>query len=86
VAHTAHKHLGYIVSPEGISIDQKRVKTISEWPKPRTVRDIRVFIGFMNYYWRFIAGFSKLALPLTKLTQKAPGAARGGHAQRKEES
>jgi hypothetical protein len=80
------EYLGYIVSPEGISIDQERVKTISEWPKPRTVRDIRVFIGFMNYYRRFIAGFSKLALPLTKLTQKGPGAARGGHAQRKEES
>jgi hypothetical protein len=80
------EYLGYIVSPEGISIDQERVKTISEWPKPQTVRDIRVFIGFMNYYRRFIAGFSKLALPLTKLTQKAPGAARGGHAQRKEES
>jgi hypothetical protein len=80
------EYLGYIVSPEGISIDKDRVKTISEWPKPRTVRDIRVFIGFMNYYRRFIAGFSKLALPLTKLTQKGPGAARGGHAQRKEES
>jgi hypothetical protein len=50
------------------------------------VRDIRVFIGFINYYRRFIAGFSKLALPLTKLTQKGPGAARGSHAQRKEES
>jgi hypothetical protein len=39
----------------------------------------------MNYYQRFIAGFSKLALPLTKLTRKGPGAARGGHEQRKEE-
>jgi hypothetical protein len=80
------EYLGYIVSSDGISIDKDRVKTISEWPKPRTVRDIRVFLGFMNYYRRFIAGFSKLALPLTKLTQKGPGAARGGHAQRREES
>jgi hypothetical protein len=40
----------------------------------------------MNYYRRFIAGFSKLALLLTKLIQKVPGAARGGYAQRKEES
>jgi hypothetical protein len=40
----------------------------------------------MYYYRRFIAGFSKLALPLTKLTLKGPGAARGGYAQRKEES
>jgi hypothetical protein len=80
------EYLGYIFSPEGISIDQERVKTISEWPKPRIVRDIRVFISFMNYYWRFVAGFSNLALPLTKLTQKGPGVARSGHAQRKEES
>jgi hypothetical protein len=45
-----------------------------------------VFIGFINYYHQFIARFSKLALPLTKLTQKGPGAARGGYAQQKEES
>jgi hypothetical protein len=80
------EYLGYIVSPEGVSIDTNRVKTVQDWPKPKTVRDIRVFIGFMNYYRRFIEGFSKIALPLTKLTQKGPGAARGGHAQRREES
>lgn len=80
------EYLGYIITPQGVSVDQDRVKTISEWPLPCTVRDIRVFIGFMNYYRRFIAGFSKLALPLTKLTQKGSDAARGGHKQRKEES
>jgi len=78
--------LGYIVTPEGVTVDQERIKTIQEWPLPKTVRDIRVFVGFMNYYRRFIAKFSKLALPLTKLTQKGPGAARGGHAMRREES
>lgn len=80
------EYLGYIVSPEGVSIDTNRLKTIQEWPLPRTVRDIRVFIGFMNYYRRFVAGFSKLALPLTKLTQKGLDAARGGPAIRREES
>lgn len=78
--------LGYIVSPEGISIDPKRAKTAQEWPEPRTVRDIRVFLGFMNYYRRFIADFSKVALPLTELTRKSSNSAKGGHAQRKEES
>lgn len=77
--------LGYIISPDGISIDPSRVKTVQEWPEPRTVRDIRVFIGFMNYYRRFIQGFSRLALPLTKLTQKGPLSARGGLSQRREE-
>ena len=80
------EYLGYVVSPEGIQIDKDRIKTIQEWPEPRTVREIRVFIGFMNYYRRFIAGFSRLALPLTKLTQKGPEAAKGGRAQRREES
>jgi hypothetical protein len=80
------EYLGYIISPEGVSIDPERLRKIQDWPKPTSVRVIRVFIGFMNYYRRFIAGFSKLALPLTKLTQKAPNAARGGHAQRREES
>jgi hypothetical protein len=62
------EYLGYIVTPEGIEIDEDRVKTIQEWPKPRTVRDVRIFIGFINYYRQFIASFSKLALPLTILT------------------
>lgn len=78
--------LGFIVSPKGVEIDPERVKTIQEWPLPKTVRDIRIFIGFINYFRKFIAQFSKIALPLTKLTQKGPDAARGGHAQRREES
>lgn len=85
--HTrATEYLGYLITPEGVSIDPDRIRTIREWPMPRTVRDIRVFIGFMNYYRRFIEGFSRKALPLTKLTQKAPNAARGGPAMRREES
>lgn len=78
--------LGYIVSPNGISIDPERAKTAQDWPEPRTVRDIRVFLGFMNYYRRFIANFSRIALPLTELTKKGSNAAKGGRAQRKEES
>jgi hypothetical protein len=80
------EYLGYIITSEGVSVDPSRVKTIQDWPQPRTVRDIRVFIGFMNYYRRFIAGFSRIALPLTILTQKAPGSARGGPQMRREES
>jgi hypothetical protein len=85
--HTRHtEYLGFIISPEGISVDPARVKTVKEWPLPKTVRDIRVFIGFMNYYRRFIHGFSRIALPLTRLTQKGPGSARKGRAMRQEES
>ena len=80
------EYLGYVVSPEGVSIDPERVKTIQDWPLPTTVRDIRVFVGFMNYYRRFIQGFSRIVLPLTSLTKKEPGQAKGGPAMRREES
>jgi hypothetical protein len=50
------------------------------------VRNIRVFIRFINYYCCFIKGFSKIALLLTKLIQKGLEAAKGSYAQRREES
>jgi hypothetical protein len=80
------EYLGYVVTPEGVSIDPERVRTIQDWPLPASVRDIRVFVGFMNYYRRFIEGFSRIVLPLTSLTKKEPGQARGGPAMRREES
>lgn len=78
--------LGFIITPEGLKADASRISAIQDWPMPATVRDIRIFIGFVNYYRRFIANFSRLALPLTRLTQKGPDSARGGRAQRREES
>jgi hypothetical protein len=80
------EYLGYVVTPEGVSINPERVKTIQDWPLPTSMRDIRVFVGFMNYYRRFIKGFSRIVLPLTSLTKKEPGQARGGPAIRREES
>ena len=63
--------LGYIVSTEGISMDPDRVATIAEWPVPQSVHDIRVFLGFANFYRRFIEGYSKITLPITLLLRKA---------------
>jgi hypothetical protein len=80
------EYLGFVVSPEGLTINPERLETIRDWPKPTCVRDIRIFIGFMNYYRRFIANFSRIALPLTVLTKKAPNSARQGPAMRREES
>jgi hypothetical protein len=45
-----------------------------------------VFVGFINYYRRFIEGFSRIVLPLTSLTKKEPRQAQGGPAIRREES
>ena len=53
---------------------------------PKLIREVRIFLGFANYYRRFIKGFSRIANPLYKVTQRPQGLAKGGHAQRKEES
>ena len=47
-----------------ISIEGKKIKVIEDWPEPKSVRDIQVFLGFINCYWRFIQGLSKIATSL----------------------
>ncbi|XP_073033126.1 uncharacterized mitochondrial protein AtMg00860-like [Primulina eburnea] len=62
--------LGYIISKEGVSVDPKKVEAITGWPRPNTVTEIRSFLGLAGYYRKFVEGFSSIATPLTKLTQK----------------
>ena len=59
--------LGYLVLTQGIQIDDERIKAVRNWPEPKSVRDIQVFIGFANFYWRFIRGFSRITAPLTSM-------------------
>lgn len=59
--------LGYIISQKGISMDTSRVSAIVSWPEPKSFHDIQVFIGFCNFYRRFIQRFSLIAQPLTSL-------------------
>jgi RNase H-like domain found in reverse transcriptase len=59
--------LGYRVGIHNISMDSKRVKAIAEWPVPISFRDIQVFLGFTNFYRRFIFLYSKIIIPLTDL-------------------
>ena len=63
--------LGYIISAEGVEMDQEKIKTVLEWDAPETVKDIKSFLGFANFYWRFIEGYSKLNRPLTDITKKS---------------
>ena len=63
-------YLGLIVTTEGIKMDPKKVDTILNWPQLVNVKDVQSFLGFANFYRRFIYGFSKLAAPLTALTKK----------------
>ena len=59
--------LGFLVGPKGIQMDPSRVESISSWPVPESFRDIQVFLGFTNFYRRFIKSYSKITLPLTDL-------------------
>jgi hypothetical protein len=64
------KYLGLILTTEGLEMDPKKVATVPEWQVPRTVKDVQSFLGFCNFYRRFIKGFSYIAKPLTELTKK----------------
>ena len=67
---TKVEFLGYVISPEGISMDPSKVSAIVNWPTPSSVHDIQVFLGFANFYRRFIKNFSKVVSPMTRLLKK----------------
>jgi hypothetical protein len=62
--------LGYIISEEFLSIDPKKIQTIKEWRKPKTVRNVQCFLGFANFYRLFIQDYSKIDALLIHLTCK----------------
>ncbi|KAJ0538417.1 putative nucleotidyltransferase, Ribonuclease H [Helianthus annuus] len=63
--------LGHMVNHKGIHVDPAKIEAITNWKVPQTALEIRSFIGLAGYYRRFIKDFSKIAVPLTKLTCKA---------------
>ncbi len=60
--------LGYIISSEGMRMDPDKVKAVMDWPSPDSRKALQRFLGFANFYRRFIRNFSPLAAPLTALT------------------
>ncbi|GJX70940.1 putative reverse transcriptase domain-containing protein [Tanacetum coccineum] len=63
--------LGHMIDSEGIHVDPAKIESIKDWESPKTPTEIRQFLGLAGYYRRFIEGFSKIAKPMTKLTQKS---------------
>ncbi|KAI2646964.1 Transposon Tf2-9 polyprotein [Labeo rohita] len=62
--------LGYIISPEGVAMDERKVEAVLRWPRPSTLRELQRFLGFANFYRRFIRNFSTVAAPLTAMIKK----------------
>nr|GEW01223.1 putative reverse transcriptase domain-containing protein [Tanacetum cinerariifolium] len=63
--------LRHVIDKEGIHVDPAKIESIKDWASPKTPTEIRQFLGLASYYRRFIEGFSKIARPVTKLTQKS---------------
>jgi len=62
--------LGVVIGPEGIKMEEGKVKGVLEWPMPQCVKDVQKFLGLANYYRRFIEGFATVARPLHDLVKK----------------
>ena len=62
--------LGFDISPERLWISDAKIKSLKEWPKPTTVQQVQSFLGFVQFFWKFIKGFSKIAEPLHALIWK----------------
>ena len=62
--------MGHIISEKGIVVDPEKIEAIRGWPTPMNASEVRYFMGLVGYYKRFIAGFSKIAHPITSLQNK----------------
>jgi RNase H-like domain found in reverse transcriptase/Reverse transcriptase (RNA-dependent DNA polymerase)/Integrase zinc binding domain/Chromo (CHRromatin Organisation MOdifier) domain/gag-polyprotein putative aspartyl protease len=62
--------LGYLISKDGIRMDPEKVASVVTWPAPRNVHDIQCFLGFANFYRRFIKDYSHRTVPITRLLRK----------------
>jgi len=62
--------LGVVIEPEGIKIEEEKVKEVLDWPMPECVKDIQKFLGLANYYCQFIESFTSIARPLHDMMKK----------------
>jgi hypothetical protein len=67
---TETKYLGFILSPDGLRMDDKKIAAICNWSTPRKIKEVQSFLGFANFYRWFIFNYSDLAVLLNALTRK----------------
>nr|GEV67013.1 putative reverse transcriptase domain-containing protein [Tanacetum cinerariifolium] len=65
-----NRFIGHVIDSQGIHVDPAKIESVKDWASPKSPMEIRQFLGLAGYYQRFIEGFSKIAKPMTKLTQK----------------
>jgi len=63
-------YLGHVISKEGIVVDPEKIRAIMEWVAPKSVDEVRSFMGLAGYYRRFIKNFSQISYPTTSLQRK----------------
>lgn len=64
--------LGYVISQDGVEMDQSKVSAITSWPEPTNIKGLQRFLGFANFYRRFIRDYSTIVSPLTSLLKGKP--------------
>jgi len=73
--------LGFVITPNGIHMDSDHIATVTEWPVPRSITEVQIFLGFTNFYRRFIDGYSRVVIPITSLLRKGRRFEWNSHAQ-----
>ncbi|CAC5386872.1 unnamed protein product [Mytilus coruscus] len=67
---TEVKFLGHIVSESGVATDPNKIQSVKDWPVPKSIKDVRSFLGLTSYYRKFILIYADKAKPLYKVTEK----------------